>query len=318
METPGEEDWFPGRRIVLQLSRMKFITLQKIHIDARRITLFLIALVFAFIFLLTVRYAVSESISGTQSLFGTDWWRHLRPGALAILEGKSPYSVPGVFNPPWLFPLILPIALLPEKAGIVIMFVLFSAGSLWAACRLGADWKTLLILTFSPVIWRGALIGNIDWLVGVGFLLPPQIGLFFVLLKPQIGLGVALFWLVEAFRAGGWRKAFQVFAPVVVGFLLSFVIFGFWPLEAASHAPEGMNVSLFPYGLPIGAGLLAYAIRRRSLPPAIIAGMFFSPYIGVTSLIIPFLALVTMPLEMLAAAIALWAVFILQIAGIIQ
>jgi hypothetical protein len=285
---------------------------------AKRITIFLIALVFVFIFILTVRYAVSESISGTTSLFGTDWWRHLRPGALALLEGKSPYTVPGVFNPPWLFPLIIPIALLPEKVGIVIMFVLFSAGTLWVAYRLGASWKTMLIFALSPVIWRGALIGNIDWLVGAGFLMPPQIGLFFVLLKPQIGLGVALFWLVEAFSAGGWRKAVQVFAPVLVSFLLSFLIFGFWPLQAAAHAPEGMNVSLFPYGLPVGVGLLAYAIRQRSLPPAIIAGMFFSPYIGVTSLIIPLLALVTMPWEMLAVAAALWAVFIMQIAGIIR
>jgi hypothetical protein len=297
---------------------MKVSTLRNIPIDAKRITFFIIALLFVLILILTVNYAVTESIRGTQSLFGTDWWRHLRPGALALLEGKSPYAVPGVFNPPWLFPLILPIALLPEKVGIVIMFVLFVVGTLWVAYRMGATWQTLLIFALSPVIWRGALIGNIDWLAGAGFLMPPQIGLFFVLLKPQIGLGVALFWLVEAFREGGWKKAVRVFAPVTVCFLLSFVIFGFWPLQAAAHAPEGMNVTLWPYGLPVGAGLLAYAIRKRSLPPAIIAGMFFSPYVGVTSLVIPFLALVTMPWEMLAAALALWLVFILQIAGIIQ
>ena len=285
-------------------------------INGNLATLFTILFVFSFILILTINHAIMESVAGTRTLFGTDWWRHLRPGTLELLAGRTPYTVPGVFNPPWLFVLLIPIAILPEKLGIVIMFVLFSVGTLLVAHRLGASWKTLLMFTLSPVIWRGAIIANIDWLVGVGFLLPPQIGLFFVLIKPQIGLAVALYWFVEAFRKGGWKEIVRVFSPVVAGFLLSFLVFGFWPLQASAYPPEGMNVSTYPYGLLVGAGLLTFAIHKRSFPLAILASPFFSPYVGVTSLIFPFLALVTLPWEMLAVTIALWIVLILQIAGL--
>lgn len=53
-------------------------------------------------------------------------------------------------------------------------------------------------LLFSPFVIGNASTGNIDWLVVIGLILPRPIGLFLLLLKPQLTAGILLLWLLEA------------------------------------------------------------------------------------------------------------------------
>lgn len=122
-----------------------------------------------------------------------DWTEAFRPAALALLEGLSPYETHKVFNPPWVLLPMIPLALLPVDLSSTAMFLLAFIGVAVAAYRLGAKTGNILIFLANPYTYFGASMGNIDWLIPLGAVLPPQIGLFLVLSKPQIGLGVAIF-----------------------------------------------------------------------------------------------------------------------------
>jgi len=61
--------------------------------------------------------------------------------------------------------------------------------------------------------------------------LPPVVGLFFIAVKPQVGIAVAIFWFVEAARRGGGREVVKVFAPIAVALAAPLAVFGWWPLR---------------------------------------------------------------------------------------
>jgi hypothetical protein len=129
---------------------------------------------------------------------GIDWIDTYRPATLALLSGKSPYSVDIFFIAPWeLIPLI-PLALLPENIGRAILLLLGISSFAFTAYRLGAKPSSLIAFLLSPPVAHCLLNSNIEWLPLLGFIMPPRIGLFFITIKPQIGISVGLFWLVEA------------------------------------------------------------------------------------------------------------------------
>lgn len=158
-----------------------------------------------------------------------DWRTAFRPAARAMLLTGDPYQVEGFFNPPWTVLPMIPLAFLPEQIGAALMFVAGLAGFAFAAHRLGASPIVLGAFILSPPVMHSLLNGNIDWLPLVGFVLPPQIGLFFILIKPQMGLAVALFWLVEAWREGGLREVIRVLGLLVRLWLSA------WPCTACGR-----------------------------------------------------------------------------------
>jgi hypothetical protein len=46
---------------------------------------------------------------------GVDWVRWFRPATLEFIAGRSPYTIEGFFNPPWLVIPLIPFALLPIR-----------------------------------------------------------------------------------------------------------------------------------------------------------------------------------------------------------
>src|SRR5690554_118365 len=165
-----------------------------------------------------------------------DWRTAFRPAARAMLLTGDPYQVEGFFNPPWTVLPMIPLAFLPEQVGAAIMFVAGLAGFAFAAHRLGADPLVLGAFILSPPVVHSLLNGNIDWLPLIGF----------VLVKPQMGAAVAVFWLVEAWREGGWREVVRVFWPVVAALAVSFVLYGLWPLRSGQEVGLWWNASLWP------------------------------------------------------------------------
>jgi len=240
-------------------------------------------------------------------LYAIDWHNTWRPAALLLLSGRSPYDCEWFFGPPWaIFPL-LPLALLPETIGRLILLLLCFILFALAALRLGAGRLSLIIFLLSPVVLHSLSTGNLDALVLFGAVLPPWLGLFFVSVKPQMGLPLALFWAVEAWRAGGYRRVVGTFAPVSLALSLSFVLYGPWPLRAASLAQQSWNASLWPWSIPVGLALVAWSLKRQSDRPALAAGPFVSPYVSFQSYSACLLALVNRPRWLCAASAGLWA-----------
>jgi hypothetical protein len=165
-----------------------------------------------------------------------------------------------------------------------------------------------------PVVFS-LLFGQIDGMVSLGLIFPRSIGLFFILAKPQIGVIVAIFWLAEAWREGRWKLVLRTFSPVIVAFLLSFILFGFWPLIILTHnlINTQHNTSLWPLSIAIGLPLLIYALFKRKENFALMSGSFLSPYVAPQSWSFSLLGLLHYPNEMIAASLASWGLLIYRL-----
>ncbi|MHB0922624.1 MAG: hypothetical protein ACYC3H_01495 [Bellilinea sp.] len=209
-----------------------------------------------------------------------DWKGAFRPAALAMLEGRSPYDAKMVFNPTWVFLPMIPLALLPVDLSSTIMFLVPFVGYAFAAYKFRARPGNILIFLANPLVYFGATVANIDWMIPLGAALPPQIGLFFVLSKPQIGIGIALFWLFEAYQSGGIKQVIKVFAPVTLVLITSTIVYGPYFLNGSEVIGAWWNFSLWPYAIPIGVALIISAIKNRDFMLAVASSGFLSPYLA--------------------------------------
>ena len=119
-------------------------------------------------------------------------------------------------NPVWILLPLIPLGMLPQRLGLIFFFVLILVIYIFIGLKLHAQPISLTAFMLSPGIFLSLQQLNIDAIVLLGFLLPAPLGLFFVLAKPQIGIGMAVYWLVEAWRTGGLRKVLITFAPVTI------------------------------------------------------------------------------------------------------
>jgi hypothetical protein len=245
--------------------------------------------------------------------FAPDWYAIFRPAANALLSGISPYAIDGFFSPPWVAVLMSPFALLPPGVDVAVMSLASYVAWIIAARRLGATpFIIILAILLNPYIIWSTFTGNNDWIVALGLVLPPQIGLFFVLAKPQAGIGIVIFWLFEAWRRNGWREVVRVFAPISIVSLLACIPFGFWPAHLFEATSKYWNLSPFPVLLPVGVIMLYRAIRDRRQGLAIISSPFVSPYVTVLNLPVVMLGLLPSRTETIIAIVSLWLLWFVR------
>ena len=158
------------------------------------------------------------------------------------------------------------------------------------------------------------LNANLDWMPVLGYTLSPAIGLFFIAVKPQMGSVVAVFWLVESWRQGGWRQIAKTFFPVTLAYLLSFAFYGLWPLNIlkASRYTTWWDASLWPMSIPVGLALLIFAVRTWNIRPAMAASPCLSPHVLFHSWVAALAAIVSSTPETIAAVIGLWVLVFIR------
>jgi hypothetical protein len=251
---------------------------------------------------------------------GIDWRDTYRPAALALLQGKDPYAAEVApyapfFAAPWgLLPLI-PLAVLPLHIGRALLLFVSLAALAYSARKLGARPIALAAFLVAPPVVHCLLNANIEWIPLLGFVLPPQLGLFFIAVKPQTGFAVAVFWFIEAWRAGGWRKALETFAPVTAALLLSFLLFGLWPFKFGGvlAIAESFNASLWPWSIPVGLALVAAAVYKRKAEFAMPASPCLSPYVLFHSWSSALIAVSAYDVIMVAVSMGLWLLVIIRL-----
>jgi hypothetical protein len=243
---------------------------------------------------------------------GVDWIVYFRPAVIQLLAGHSPYSVHLVFNPPWTFLFMLPLALLPKTISLGIYILIAVSSYLFILRRLKASPLQTLAFFLCPAVIYDLGVTNLTWFAALGLVMPPQIGLFFVLAKPQLGLPVAIFWMVEATRKGGLRQAFITFAPVTAAYLLSFLAYGPYLLGSSANIPTTVNVAFWPLAIPLGLVLEYIAIRSRKIGYAVIASPFLTPYIALHGWAYALLGLMTLPAESIIALLSFWVFIFLR------
>jgi len=243
---------------------------------------------------------------------GIDWRDDFRPAARALMFTGTPYSVPIFINAPWTLLPLLPFALLPEKIGGAALFLIGLGAFAYSAYRLGAKPLVMMAFLLSPPVIHCLLNGNLDWMALLGMVLPPPIGLILIATKPQMGSVVAIFWLFEAWRNGGWRQVVRTFWPITAVLAISFLLFGFWPARFTLATTLWWNASLWPASIPVGLALAVAAIRRRDIRYAMAASPCLSPYVLLHSWSGAVAALLAAPLEFFAAWIGLWALVVIR------
>jgi len=218
--------------------------------------------------------------------------------------------------PPWALLPFIPFVFLPEKMGGLILTNLGLLAYLYLLYKLKVRPIAALAFMLSPAAIVGLHSGNIDWLVMLGFVLPPSIGLLLVMIKPQVGIAVAIYWLFISWQEGKVVKFIKTFSPVLVVYFLSFVVYGFW-LNKANSLVQGnsvrgyMDMNLWPMSIPIGLVLLVVALRHRNRFFSFMASPFLSPYVGGNSYAVVILGLAQYPWEAVVASVGFWIAMII-------
>lgn len=249
---------------------------------------------------------------------GEDWHDVYRPAARAVLEGKSPFSVGTYYAAPWAAWLLIPLAVLPDVIGRMALFLISLAAYTFIAYRLGARPLSVAIFLGSSVVVGCLLEGNIEWLALLGAVLPPPIGLIFLAIKPQVGMGLALYWFITIWCEQGFRKVVLTFMPVSIILILSFLFYGLWPLRFSQGiiALDTANSSLLPYGgALLGIVFLIVALRNRDSKAALAAGPLFSPYVLLFTWAAMLVYLLPKPKLLIIPVVVLWIPFILRLWG---
>ena len=249
-------------------------------------------------------------------MVGIDWKETFYPVARAVLQGQNPYNISTFRNVPWTVLPLLPFALLSERIGGIIFFIASFAAYGFVASRMNASRVALIAFLVSPPVFYGMRMLNVDILVLLGFVLPAPVGLFFVIIKPQMGLVMVIFWLVEAWRRGGIPEVVKTFLPVTVALVLSFVIFGNWLAGRQADLPGSIwNASLWPWSIPVGLGLLMVSLRDRRRELAMSASPFLSPYLAYHSWAAALLGLIQKDFEFVTVVIGMWLVAVVRLLG---
>jgi hypothetical protein len=251
---------------------------------------------------------------------GADYEASFYPAAREVFAVRNPYNIHSFLTPPWTLIPVLPLALLPYHLGRALFAILNLVALGWVLHRLQAKPIAAIAYLLSPPVLQCLLNANIEWMPLIGLTLPPRYGLFFVLAKPQTGWVVALFWLVDAWREGGLKQVIATFAPLTIVTLLSFLFFGFWPLEFLTAGDStwqaNWNASLFPLTIPVGLALIVYALRTRQINAAFAAGPCLSPYLMMHGWGNVLVSLFQRNAEMVAAVVGWWAIVVIQATGI--
>lgn len=215
-----------------------------------------------------------------------DWLPIYDAAARHALAGYSPYDrlYPDcqhcVFvNPPWALLILFPFTVLSPALSRGLIFVVSIICLIYFGWRARARPVALAAMILSPTIVGSLLAGNLDALILLGMFLPPAWGLLLLMLKPQIALGVALFYAFDYLRARKWSALLWAFTPVTLAGLVSAFFFPDW-LELLGYMPVNpWNRAIFPYGVPLGLALLALAFWRKNPFYALAAGPFLSTYL---------------------------------------
>lgn len=249
-------------------------------------------------------------------MVGIDWKETFYPAARAVWQGQSPYTIPTFRNPPWTILPLLPFALFPEKFGGIAFFIATFGTYAWVAYRLKASRLALIAFLASPPVFYGMRMLNVDIMVLLGFTLPAPIGLFLVIIKPQMGIAMVPFWLMESWRESGLKGVIKTFLPVTTAILLSFALFGNWQTGRQSDLVTSIwNASLWPWVIPVGIVLTMLALRDRRKDYAMAASPFLSPYLSYHSWASVLAGLIRHDFELVIAVIGMWLVAVIRILG---
>ena len=203
----------------------------------------------------------------------------------------DPYGVPGFLNPPWMAWILAPFSLFPPHLSGAIWMTLAIILTVWCMHRLEASMLGIILCLLSPPFLRYITSGQIGIVPLLGFVflltidkIPVKgLGILLMSVKPQVfGLGAVTHWLHQK-REDKVKTAL----PFFIILLLSFLIYGVWPLQInPNDLYQTVDMSPWPYGIPIGLLLFGWAIWKNQPLIGGLATFFLVPYVSPSSVFI--------------------------------
>jgi hypothetical protein len=214
-------------------------------------------------------------------------WFHFQAASLG--NGLAPK----VANPPYIFAMLYPLALLPLRWGIFV-YSFIAIGAIYLTHRLTCVNKWLLLFSYPTL--RNLFYSQLDILSMLGVALgwwavererPLWLGVALVLLgvKPQATGILAILYL-----GWGWSVAALLIPSLVL--LYSFLVYGLWvpgwiahTLKQSTGADPFFHGGLgaYPWGLlawlPLIVGYRIYS-RKQAAATTLAATMLSMPYVG--------------------------------------
>ena len=213
-----------------------------------------------------------------------DWLTYFWP------QIQNPFTIQnGIFNVPWLFILLQPLRFLGPYGSVIVVEV----ASVFVLIKLGKTLQLpvyrIVLVIFSPPVLFHIIMGQIDGLLMISYLVPSYLAAGLAFLKPQTTLGAG----IQAIR----RRPLSL-SIVIVLLATAWVIWD-WPFSVTglrSKVQLGFNTNLWIWSFwPIGIitlPLLFFRDRRGGM----FASPFIFPYAAVQSLVGPMLVVATLPI----------------------
>lgn len=226
---------------------------------------------FAFVFV------VGALLSAFTAVTLDDFRDYFYPALVEMARGRSPYTVQGLYTPPWgLLPLV-PLGWLPYPAAKALFLGLCFVGIVYVPIRLRFPWWAFALYLLSPPVLYCLIFGNLDWVPLLAlFVSPFPVGVLLAMVKPQVGIGILLFWLVTH-EQRDYALAWLILA-CILSLLVYPACFDQWLVVGERALASGINIRLWPVGLLLGIPLVGLGIRLKKPLMALAAGPFLSPY----------------------------------------
>jgi hypothetical protein len=230
-----------------------------------------------------IHYWVTFDVYLFQRVIGFDWRLYIQPAGTALLHGQSPFTIPGYYNPPWLLLLTFPLSLIPITWSVSVMVSLNFAAWTYTALRLKVHAYWVIPLVIFSGAGENAIKGNIDGLLSLALFLPPWASVLIMMIKPQLGLPVAVFYGLSILLDGSPLKArigklAKLTVPFMLAFGLSVLVYGDWFIQSAGAVTQPWNSAPWPHAVVVGLFLIWQAVSRRDVRWALIAIPFVTPY----------------------------------------
>jgi len=232
-----------------------------------------------------------------------------RSAVSEFLANRDPYVIPGsnqFHNPPWTLFLVLPFVVLPAPLGHATIIFATLLVYIYIVYKRKASLLSVVCFLLSVPVFTCLQYGQIDAFVLLGFVLPPQIGIILLLMKPQVSGILILYLVYVAYREGGFTSVIALLGPAIFVFLCSLFWFGFWPLNWITSARILSRVFWFPTLVPFGILLVIMAFWRDDGELALIAPIFLSPHVLTYSLSGVLLCMLDRPIVLFVVVVISW------------
>ncbi len=230
------------------------------------------------------RYPVFAVIAAIVALFAIDSgdFKIFYLAGQAALQGASPYSAAGFVSPLYLLIYSAPLALLSYPAAYRVNAFLCAFALLVVFDRLTrGNTINLLILCAAPWLLFVTWCGNIEWLVMLGLFVNPILGVFLLMLKPQLGGLAALLLLWRIWRTSR-RSAVLCAAVLAAIYAVSFAVGMRWGATLSGW----WNTAVFPLTAIIALPIVIYAVHQRRASVALAIGPALAPYVSLQSWVV--------------------------------